>query len=81
MLYVQAEQRLAQVLIILSKKFGTTIPLTRQELSEFAGITPKTTIHVMSRFKKDGIIRSSRGKMTLIKLDHLHSLYLQGRED
>ena len=81
MLYESAEQRLARVLMALSKKFGPTIPLTREELSEIAGITPETTIRVMSLFKKQGMIRSSRGKTTLIKPALLDALCPQRIED
>lgn len=74
MAFSPAEERLAQVLLGLSKKFGQTIPLTRQELSEIAGMTPETAIRTLSNFKRRGFIRSSRGKTTLIHPEELRSL-------
>ena len=67
MVYQPAEQRLAQVLLGLAKKFGATIPLTRQELAEIAGTTHETTIRTLSRFKQQGLIRSSRGQTTILR--------------
>jgi len=74
MVFEPAEQRLAQVLLALSKKFGQTIPLTRQELAEIVGTTHETTIRTLSRFGKQGLIRSSRGKTTILRLEKLQAL-------
>ena len=74
MIYEPAEERLAQVLLGLSKKFGQTIPLTRQELSEIAGTTLETTIRILSRFRQQGLIRSARGKTTIVNPTKLRAL-------
>ena len=74
MVYEPAEARLAQVLLTLTKKFGATIPLTRQELAEIAGTTHETAIRTLSRFGKQGLIRSSRGKTTILHLEQLQAL-------
>ena len=74
MVYEPAEQRLAQVLLGLSKKFGATIPLTRQELAEIAGTTHETTIRTLSRFKRQGLIRSIRGTTTILNAQQLDRL-------
>ena len=57
----RVEQRLARLLLMLSSKLGTTLPFTRQELSDMAGTTTETTIRVLSQWKDHGIIRSVRG--------------------
>ena len=74
MIYEPAETRLAQVLLGLSKKFGPTIPLTRQELAEIAGTTHETAIRTLSQFGKQGLIRSSRGKTTILRPEKLSAL-------
>lgn len=74
MVYESAEQRLAQVLLTLAKKFGHTIPLTRQEFAEIAGTTHETAIRTLSRFGKQGLIRSSRGQTTILKPSELSNL-------
>ena len=68
------DRRLAQALLTLSKKFGPTIPLTKQELSELAHTTVETTIRVLSRWKRRGIVTASRGSTTIVKPDQLQSL-------
>lgn len=60
------EQRLTKVLLMLSSKYGITIPFTRQEIADMAGTTTETTIRVMSRLKNSGIIRSTRGKIVIL---------------
>lgn len=60
------EERLAAVLLILVDSYGKRdseglhllVPLTRQDLSEMAGTTVESTIRVMSRWQKQGIIRT-----------------------
>ena len=74
MIYESADIRLAQVLLTLAKKFGETIPLTRQELAELAGTTHETAIRTLSRFKQRGWIRSTRGKTTILHLQQLQTL-------
>lgn len=73
MIYESAEARLAEVLLGLAKKFGATVPLTRQELAELAGTTQETAIRALSRFKRQGLIRSSRGKTTILDSDKLRA--------
>ena len=72
--YDSVERRLAQAPLTLSKKFGHTIPLTKQELAELANTTVETTIRVLSQLKRRGIVTSSRGSTTIAKPDQLQSL-------
>ena len=74
MAYQPVEQRLARVLLGLAKKFGPTIPLTRQELAEIAGTTHETTIRTLSRLSKQGVIRSARGMTTILQPERLQAL-------
>ena len=74
MVYESAEQRLAQILLGLAKKFGATIPLTRQELAELAGTTHETAIRTLSHFRKSGLITSTRGKTTILYTQKLQAL-------
>lgn len=74
MAFDSVEQRLAQVLVSLSKKFGPKIPLTKHELAEMASTTVETTIRVLSQLKKQGVITSSRGSTTIAKPDQLQRL-------
>jgi len=64
-IYDSVERRIAQVLLTLQKKFGNTIPLTRQEIAELAGTTVETTIRIVSHMKQQKILTSTRGSTTL----------------
>lgn len=74
LVYESVERRLAQTLLTLSKKFGSTIPLTKHELAELANTTVETTIRVLSHLKQEGIVRSSRGSTTITKRQQLERL-------
>ncbi len=62
----RVEQRLARTLLMLSSKLGPTLPFTRQEIADMTGTTTETAIRLMSRLKDSRVIRSSRGKITIL---------------
>jgi CRP/FNR family transcriptional regulator len=69
----RVERRIAALLLKLSEKVGVddegyrkiNFPLTRQEISEMVGTTVETCIRTMSKFQKNGMIKSSDGKISL----------------
>ncbi|MBI2860245.1 MAG: Crp/Fnr family transcriptional regulator [Chloroflexi bacterium] len=70
----RVEQRLARTLLALSARLGPTLPFTRQEIADMSGTTTETTIRFMSRMKERGIIRSVRGKTTIVNETKLRIL-------
>ena len=62
----RVEQRLAQTLLMLFSKLGTTLPFTRQEIADMAGTTTETAFRVTSQLKERGIISSVRGKIIIL---------------
>ncbi len=70
----RAEQRLAKIMLMLSSKMGSTLPFTRQEIADMAGTTTETTIRVMSRLRKGGVIRSGRGRVVILDETRLRLL-------
>ena len=62
------ERRIASVLLKLSEKAGVAdseyskidFPLTRQEIGDMVGTTLETSIRTMSKFQKQGLVKSSR---------------------
>jgi CRP/FNR family transcriptional regulator, nitrogen oxide reductase regulator len=70
----RVEQRLARLLLRLAAKLGSTLPFTRQELSDMAGTTTETTIRVLSQWKEQGVIRSVRGKIMITDETRLKGL-------
>lgn len=70
----RVEQRLTKVLLMLSSKFGNTLPFTRQAIADMTGTTTETTIRVMNRLRNSGIIRSTRGKTIILDENKLRLL-------
>jgi CRP-like cAMP-binding protein len=73
------EQRLIVSLFTLARKFGPKLTLTREELANCAGTTTETTIRVLSRLKKQGIIGSAseRGGILISDMAKLHKLVVE----
>ncbi|HDH53333.1 MAG TPA: Crp/Fnr family transcriptional regulator [Nitrospirae bacterium] len=75
----RVEKRVAALLLKLSEKVGVEdggyrkidFPLTRQEISEMVGTTVETCIRTMSKFQKNGMIKSSNGRIS-IKVNSLN---------
>jgi CRP/FNR family transcriptional regulator len=74
----RVERRIASLLLKLSEKVGVEergykkidFPLTRQEIAEMVGTTVETCIRTISKFQKQGMVKSSGGRI-LIKVDSL----------
>jgi CRP/FNR family transcriptional regulator, nitrogen oxide reductase regulator len=76
------EARLATTLVRLAERdgsparHGTTLPfhLTRQGLADMAGTTVETTIRVLSRWIKDGLVREQGGHLVIPAVDALRKV-------
>lgn len=74
----KVERRIASLLLKLSEKVGVEdsgykkieFTLTRQEIAEMVGTTVETCIRTMSKFQKNGMVKSLDNKI-LIKVDSL----------
>jgi CRP/FNR family transcriptional regulator len=79
----RVEKRIASLLLKLSEKVGVRegeytkidFPLTRQEIADMVGTTVETCIRTMSKFQKQGMVKSSGGRI-LIKTGALKN-YLE----
>jgi CRP/FNR family transcriptional regulator len=73
------EARLAARLLALAEREGTrekrglTLPfhLTRQSLADMTGTTVETTIRVVSRWLRDGLVADEGGRLVLLDADGL----------
>lgn len=65
----EVELRLVHALSILAAKFGPTLSVTRQELANFVGTTTETTIRVLSKLKKRGVISGSASRREIVIAD------------
>jgi CRP-like cAMP-binding protein len=70
----RVDQRLVNILCMLSSKFGNNLYFTAEELADLTGTTIETTFRVMSKLKTEGIIRTSRGKIVILDEHSLRSL-------
>ncbi|AAC06741.1 Crp/Fnr family transcriptional regulator [Aquifex aeolicus] len=78
----KVEERIAKLLLELAEKAGEKkdgriiirLPLTRQDIAEMTGTTVETTIRVMSKWKKQGIINTERGYIEIIDKKALEKL-------
>jgi CRP/FNR family transcriptional regulator len=69
----RVEKRVASLLLKLSEKVGTEdgdyrkidFPLTRQEIAEMVGTTVETCIRTISKLQKNGLIKSSNGRISI----------------
>ncbi|MCB9136625.1 MAG: Crp/Fnr family transcriptional regulator [Anaerolineales bacterium] len=70
----RVERRIAHILLKLSKRVGRAhdegvmigIPLARQDLADMSGTTLETAIRLMSRLRKEGIVKTLRGGYVVI---------------
>lgn len=79
----RVERRIAHILLKLASKFGEETEagwvirasLTRQDIAELADTTVETAIRVMSRFSKEGLIKTLRGGyVVILNREALHQM-------
>jgi CRP/FNR family transcriptional regulator len=62
----RVQQRLVRTLMMLASKLGKTLPFTREEIADMAGMTTETVIRQMSNLKDRKIVTSNRGEITIL---------------
>ncbi len=80
----RVEPRIARLFLRLAEEKGSPreggvfipAPLTRQEIADLCGTTIETAIRVMSRWGKDGIVRTEREGFVLLDREALEALSL-----
>lgn len=78
----KVEERIAKVLLEIADRIGKKLddvivieaPLTRNDIAEMTGTTVETTIRVMSKWKRMGIINTDRGYIEILKRRELEKL-------
>ncbi|MBZ0157787.1 MAG: Crp/Fnr family transcriptional regulator [Alphaproteobacteria bacterium] len=79
----RVEARIAALLVKLADKAGEKLNqkdtvinmrLTKQDIAEMVGTTVETTIRVMSRFKKAGLVADESGKIVIKDLEALKAV-------
>ena len=76
--YKQAFGRLADILLCLAdriyKSCEFTLPLTRKELGELAGMSPETVIRMLKEFNDDKVIRMDGRSLEVLDYDRLRQI-------
>lgn len=82
----RVEQRIARTLLKLGQTAGADtpdgrvieMPLTRQDVADMTGTTVETAIRVMSKFRREELIRTRRGKVVLVDIGLLQEIAESG---
>ncbi len=82
----RAERRIARQLVKLTHRSGRPradgmeigIPLTRQDVADMAGTTAETAIRVISRWRRDSIVDTRSGHITVRDIERLERLAENG---
>jgi len=71
----QVNGRIADILMYLAKTIyqnnSFTLTITRKEIAEFAGCSQENVIHTLTKFHKEGIIRSEGKSIEIIEMEKL----------
>ena len=78
----QVNGRIADILIYLSKTIyqsnNFSLTISRKEISEFAGCSQENVINTLSKFHKDGIIKSEGKNIEILQWDKLMKISQTG---
>jgi CRP/FNR family cyclic AMP-dependent transcriptional regulator len=66
MTYLSVEERIARRLVELTNTFGTTIPLTQDDLAELAGTARATANGILRGLERRGFVALHRGRITVL---------------
>jgi CRP/FNR family transcriptional regulator len=78
----RVERRIARMLLKLAANSARyrdnglviDLPLTRQDIADMTGTTVETAIRVMSRFRKEGLITTERGRVVVLDPEGLRAV-------
>ena len=70
----RVDQRVFRILLMLYSKIGKELPFTRQEIADMAGTTTETAIRIISRLITASIIKSGRGRISILDENRLRLL-------
>ncbi len=62
----RATQRIARLLLMLSRRIGPVLPFSREELGQMTGLTTETVIRELGVFASAGVVRSGRRKLVVV---------------
>ena len=69
-----AEQRIINILYIISDRLGATLSLTNNDLADLVGTSRETAARVIVKLQNSGILSKSRGQITILDVSQLKRL-------
>jgi CRP/FNR family transcriptional regulator len=77
-----ARSRMAGLLLDLGRRYGQrtgegvqlSLNVSRSEMAAMVGLTPETTMRLLSEFRDEGILRTDQRKVTLVRPERLEAL-------
>jgi CRP-like cAMP-binding protein len=73
------ERRILHALVDLVAEFGNTLPLTKREVAEMVGTTVESSIRTFSRFEEEGLVATTRGRITVKSLEAVGKRLIGGK--
>ncbi len=79
-------ERMAHLLVELANRFAgddfvagpVTVPITQQELANWLGATRESIARALRQLRADGLVRTERGRFTVLDIDLLKSAPVAG---
>ncbi|HEY0678854.1 MAG TPA: response regulator [Chitinophagaceae bacterium] len=72
--YNSLRKKVAEALVTLSKKYSSTITISRENLAAIAGTATESLIRTLSDFKKEDLIDIKEGAITIVNKKKLETL-------
>ena len=76
--YDSARKRVAEALLFIFKRFGSTenrfVPIARETISSIAGVAPESVSRNLSDFKEEGLIESENGSIKIRDFSKLEKM-------
>lgn len=80
--YKQAYGRIADIILCLSEKIFKqnpfSLPLTRKEIAELAGMSSETVVRMLKRFSEDGLIETEGKQVKVLDIKRLQHISQTG---
>ncbi|MEM3484741.1 MAG: Crp/Fnr family transcriptional regulator [Candidatus Methanomethyliaceae archaeon] len=72
--YERVYQRVLNIIFMLYRKFGETLPFSKEEIATMAGTTTETVVRILKSLETKHVIKSRRGGVTVVERGELHNV-------
>jgi hypothetical protein len=75
LMQLPSSERMLGAVLLLHRRIGGPIPMTRAEIAELTGLARETSIRTLSPYEKKGLIRTRRGVIEVLRPAELQQLF------